>query len=169
MTEAAAEAVEEAKEEAAEASEEVTETVEEAAAEATEAVEEVAEEAAETAEEAAEAVEEKAEEVTEAAAEAVALPAEPAFAPNADYDEYTVVVFAAGEDQEDLICTVSRKADDSEFCLECSRNGEDQMARATWDGEKYEVVEDKTGAMTDDIPAILDIAVEQSIWLPIEK
>ena len=91
------------------------------------------------------------------------------FDPNPDYDEYTVVEYTIEDIQADLVCTISRKADNSEFYLECNFYGDDQMTRATYDGEPYTTLEDKTGFMAGDTPAILDIALEQDIWLPIEK
>ncbi len=142
---------------------------EEAAEEATEeAVEEEAEE--EAAEE--EAVEEEASE-EEAADEAAPaggateadLPTEPQFDPNEDYDMWTVVEYTIEDIQADLVCTVSAKADFSEFYLECNFYGDDQMTRTTYDGETYEVLEDKTGFMGGDTPAILDKAQEQDIWI----
>ncbi|MGX8704946.1 MAG: hypothetical protein ACSW8J_00040 [bacterium] len=120
--------------------------------------------------EAAEAVE--AAEVGETA-EAVEL-AEPEFDPNPDYDEYTVVEYTIEAIQADLVCTISRKADNSEFYLECNFYGDDQMTRTTWNGENweegsYEILEDLTGFMKGDTPAILQAAIEQDVWLPIEK
>ena len=95
------------------------------------------------------------------------LPTEPEFDPNPDYDIYTVVEYTIEDIQADLVCTVSAKADFSEFYQECNFYGDDQMTRTTWDGENYEVLEDTTGFMAGDTPAILDKAMEQGIWLPI--
>ena len=105
---------------------------------------------------------------------ALAELAEYEFDPNPEYDEYTVVEYTIEDIQADLVCTISRKADNSEFYLECNFYGDDQMTRTTWNGENwdegsYEVLEDKTGFMAGDTPAILQIALEQDIWLPIEK
>lgn len=36
-------------------------------------------------------------------------------------------------------------------------------------GKEYKVEEDKTGFMKGDTPAILDKALEQNIWVTIEK
>ena len=95
------------------------------------------------------------------------LPTEPEFDPNEDYDMWTVVEYTIEDIQADLVCTVSAKADFSEFYLECNFYGDDQMTRTTYDGETYEVLEDKTGFMGGDTPAILDKALEQDIWVPI--
>ena len=91
------------------------------------------------------------------------------FDPNEEYDMYTIVEYTIEDIQADLVCTVSAKEDFSEFYQECNFYGDDQMTRTTYDGENYEVLEDKTGFMKGDTPAILDIAIEQDIWLPIEK
>ena len=104
--------------------------------------------------------------VTEAAAD---LPAEPQFEPNKDYDEYTVVEYTIEDIQADLVCTVSTNKDHTEFYLECNFYGDDQMTKTTYDGKEYKVEEDKTGFMKGDTPAILDKALEQNIWVTIEK
>ena len=95
------------------------------------------------------------------------LSTEPEFDPNPDYDKWTVVEYTIEDIQADLVCTVSAKKDFSEFYQECNFYGDDQMTRTTWDGENYEVLEDATGFMKGDTPAILDKAMEQGIWLPI--
>ena len=97
------------------------------------------------------------------------LPAEPQFEANKDYDKWTVVEYTIEDIQADLVCTVSAKEDDSEFYLECNFYGDDQMTKTTYDGKEYKVEEDKTGFMAGDTPAILDKAIEQNIWVPIEK
>ena len=97
------------------------------------------------------------------------LPTELEFDPNPEYDMYTVVEYTIEDIQADLVCTVSAKEDFSEFYQECNFYGDDQMTRTTFDGETYEVLEDKTGFMAGDTPAILDIAREQNLWVKIEK
>ena len=97
------------------------------------------------------------------------LPTEAEFDPNGDYDMYTVVEYTIEDIQADLVCTVSAKEDFSEFYLECNFYGDDQMTRTTYDGTTYEVVEDKTGFMNGDTPAVLDLAQEQNLWVKIEK
>ena len=97
------------------------------------------------------------------------LPAEPQFEPNKDYDEYTVVEYTIEDIQADLVCTVSTNKDHTEFYLECNFYGDDQMTKTTYDGKEYKVEEDKTGFMKGDTPAILDKALEQNIWVTIEK
>ena len=97
------------------------------------------------------------------------LPTELEFDPNPEYDMYTVVEYTIEDIQADLVCTVSAKEDFSEFYQECNFYGDDQMTRTTFDGENYEVLEDKTGFMAGDTPAILDIAREQNLWVKIEK
>ena len=104
-----------------------------------------------------------------AAATAADLPAEAQFEPNKDYDEYTVVEYTIEDIQADLVCTVSTNKDHTEFYLECNFYGDDQMTKTTYDGKEYTVEEDKTGFMKGDTPAILDKAIEQNIWVTIEK
>ena len=104
-----------------------------------------------------------------AAATAADLPAEAQFEPNKDYDEYTVVEYTIEDIQADLVCTVSTNKDHTEFYLECNFYGDDQMTKTTYDGKEYTVEEDKTGFMKGDTPAILDKALEQNIWVTIEK
>ena len=102
------------------------------------------------------------------AATAADLPAEPQFEPNKDYDEYTVVEYTIEDIQADLVCTVSAKEDNSEFYLECNFYGDDQMTRTTYDGKEFKVEEDKTGFMKGDTPAILEKAIEQNVWVPMD-
>ena len=102
------------------------------------------------------------------------LPAEPEFDPNEDYAYYTVVEFSIESiGVEDMPVTVSANEDFTEFYLECNFYGDDQMTRTTYDkdaaeGEQFEVLEDKTGFMKGDTPAVLEMALEQDIWVPIE-
>ena len=98
-----------------------------------------------------------------------ALPAEPQFDPNKDYDKYTVVEYTIEDIQADLVCTVSAKEDNSEFYLECNFYGDDQMTKTTYDGKEFKIEEDKTGFMATDTPAILEKALEQNLWVAIEK
>ena len=102
-------------------------------------------------------------------ATADALPTEAQFEPNKDYDKYTVVEYTLEDIQADLVCTISAKEDNSEFYLECNFYGDDQMTKTTYDGKEFKVEEDKTGFMGGDTPAILEKAIEQNIWVAIEK
>ena len=96
--------------------------------------------------------------------------AEAEFDPNPDYDMWTVVEFSIESiGVEDMPVTVSAKKDFSEFYLECNFYGDDQMTRTSYDGENFEVLEDKTGFMKGDTPTVLQMALEQDIWVPIEK
>jgi len=97
------------------------------------------------------------------------LPAEPEFDPNPDYAVYTVVEYTIEDIQADLVCTVSANEDFTEFYLECNFYGDDQMTHSTYDGSEYTVLEDATGFMGGDTPAILALAQEQAIWVPILK
>ena len=97
------------------------------------------------------------------------LPTEPEFDPNPDgYDKWTVVEYTIEEIGADLVVTISAKDDLSECYLETNFYGDDQMTHFTWDGENAEILEDKTGFMSGDTPAILQAAIDQDIWLPIE-
>ena len=92
--------------------------------------------------------------------------AEAEFDPNPDYDMWTVVEFSIEAiGVEDMPVTVSAKKDLSEFYLECNFYGDDQMTRTTYDGETFEVVEDKTGFMKGDTPTVLEMAIEQDLWV----
>ena len=104
-----------------------------------------------------------------AADAASALPFAPVFAPNVAYDEYTTVPYTIEDIGAELECTVSRKADGSEYYLECNFYGDDQMTRTTYDGSEFTILEDKTGFMGGNTPDILKKAIEQNIWLPIAK
>ncbi len=97
------------------------------------------------------------------------LPFAPVFAPNESYDEYTTVPYTIEDIGADLQCTVSRKADGSEYYLECNFYGDDQMTRTSYDGKDFTILEDKTGFMGGNTPAILLLAIEQNVWLPIAK
>ena len=103
------------------------------------------------------------------AADTSVLPFEPVFAPNKDYDEYTTVPYTIEDIGAELECTVSRKTDGSEYYLECNFYGDDQMTRTSYDGNEFTILEDKTGFMGGNTPDILKLAIEQNIWLPIEK
>ena len=96
------------------------------------------------------------------------LSTEPEFDPNPDYDKWTVVEYTIEAIQADLVCTVSAKEDNSEFYLECNFYGDDQMTKTTFDGEAFEVLEDLTGFMKGDTPAVLEMALEANMWAPIE-
>ncbi|MCR4883376.1 MAG: hypothetical protein K6A68_07385, partial [Clostridiales bacterium] len=103
---------------------------------------------------------------TEAKIDTSVLPFDPVFAPNTDYDEFTTVAYTIEDIGADLACTVSRKADGSEYYLECNFYGDDQMTRTTYDGKEFTILEDKTGFMGGSNTAILQKAIEQNIWLP---
>ena len=102
-------------------------------------------------------------------ATADALPTEAQFEPNKDYDKYTVVEYTLEDIQAILFAQFLAKEDNSEFYLECNFYGDDQMTKTTYDGKEFKVEEDKTGFMGGDTPAILEKAIEQNIWVAIEK
>ena len=107
------------------------------------------------------------EAAAEGGADASALPTEPEFDPNPDYAQYTVVEYTIEDIGADLVVTISANEDFTEFYLETNFYGDDQMTHFTYDGESCEILEDKTGFMGGDTPAILDVALEQNIWVPI--
>ena len=111
----------------------------------------------------------KAPAAASAAVDTSVLPFAPVFAPNEAYDEYTTVPYTIEDIGAELECTVSRKADGSEYYLECNFYGDDQMTRTTYDGSEFTILEDKTGFMGGNTPDILKKAIEQNIWLPIAK
>ena len=99
-------------------------------------------------------------------------PAEPVFAdfaPNADYDVWTLVEYEIADIGAEFVCTVSANEDLTEFYLECNFYGDDQMTKTTYDGENFEVVDDLTGFMGGDTPNVLAMALEQDIWLPMPE
>ena len=106
------------------------------------------------------------------------LPTEPEFDPLAEepYTQYTVVEYTIEEIQADLVCTVSANADLTEFWMECNFYGDDQAIHAVLNEgadlendleNAFTLDQDKTGFMKGDTPAILKIAIDQDIWLPI--
>ena len=115
-----------------------------------------------------------AEEPTEeAVAEVEALLDEMQFDPNPDYEEWTMTYYEIEDIGAELYCTVSRKVVDAdagvyEYYLECNFYGDDQMTTSTYDGETIEVTADKTGFMSGDTQAILDLAIAANVWFPME-
>ena len=91
------------------------------------------------------------------------------FAPNADYDVWTLVEYEIADIGAEFVCTVSANEDLTEFYLECNFYGDDQMTRTAYDGENYEVLEDLTGFMKGDTPNVLDMALEADVWLPMPE
>ncbi len=113
-----------------------------------------------------------AEPTQEAIDEVNALLEDMEFDPNPDYDEYTMVYYEIEAIAAELYCTISRKLIEGntyEYYLECNFYGNDQMTTSTYDGETIEVTADKTGFMKGDTQAILDIAIANNVWFPIEK
>ena len=89
-----------------------------------------------------------------------------AYAPNTDYDKYTLVNYYLEAADTDLLVTCSAKADESEYCMEFSFYGDDQMVVCDHDGN---VSEDKTGFMTNDAPTILKYIQENAVWSAIPR
>ena len=95
------------------------------------------------------------------------LPCAPNYEPRAGYTWYTVVEYRIEDIAADLVCTVSANKDLTEFYLDTEYYGDKQETRSIYDGMQYIIKYDFTGYMGGDTPAILDIAREQNIWLPI--
>ena len=106
------------------------------------------------------------------------LPTEPEFDPIAEepYKIYTVVEYTIEAIQADLVCTISANEEKTEFWMECNFYGDDQAIHAVLNEgadlendleNAFTLDQDKTGFMKTDTPAILKVALEQDIWLPI--
>ena len=91
------------------------------------------------------------------------------FAPNADYDVWTLVEYEIEDIGAEFVCTVSAKEDFSEFYLECNFYGDDQMTKTTYDNKEFTVVEDLTGFMAGDTPKVLQMALDADNWLPMPE
>ena len=91
------------------------------------------------------------------------------FAPNADYDVWTLVEYEIEDIGAEFVCTVSAKEDFSEFYLECNFYGDDQMTKTTYDNKEFTVVEDLTGFMGGDTPKVLQMALDADNWLPMPE
>lgn len=83
------------------------------------------------------------------------------YAPNANYDKYTLVEFYLEAADTDLLITCSAKADESEYCIEFSFYGDDQLVICDNEGN---VSKDKTGFMADDTPTIIAYIKENAVW-----
>ena len=106
------------------------------------------------------------------------LPTEPEFDPIAEepYKIYTVLEYTIEAIQADLVCTISANEEKTEFWMECNFYGDDQAIHAVLNEgadlendleNAFTLDQDKTGFMKTDTPAILKVALEQDIWLPI--
>ena len=91
------------------------------------------------------------------------------YEPNPDYDKYTVAYYFLEDISADLNAMVSANEEETEFYIEVFWYGVDDQGLVKYDGENYEIVEDKSGFMKLVAPPILDIAIAQNYWKPIEK
>ena len=83
------------------------------------------------------------------------------YAPNPDYDMFTLCEYYIESADADLIVTCSAKADLSEFCMEYSFYGDDQKVICDAEGVcSY----DATGFMGNDTPAMLAAILEANLW-----
>ncbi len=86
--------------------------------------------------------------------------------PNPDYDKWTVAEYYIENADATVIVTASAKADDSEFSLEYSFYGDDQLVVCDKEGN---VSSDKTGFMTNDTPDMIAYIIENAVWAEIAK
>ena len=84
--------------------------------------------------------------------------------PNPDYDKYTVIEYYIENADATVIITCSAKADDSEFSLEYSFYGDDQLVICDAEGN---VSYDKTGFMGGDTPDMVAYVLENAVWADI--
>ena len=89
------------------------------------------------------------------------------YEPNPDYDKYTVIYYYLEDISADMFTMISAKEDNSEFYLEVFWYGVDDLAIATYDGENIEVTTDQSGFMTNLVPDMINLALEQDMWKPI--
>ena len=86
--------------------------------------------------------------------------------PNPDYDKWTVIEYYIEGADATVVITCSAKEDDSEYYMEFSFYGDDQLVVISADDT---VTEDKTGFITGDAPAIRAYIAENAVWAPIAK
>lgn len=96
------------------------------------------------------------------------LPADPVYAPNQSYGEYTVVVYAIEGIPGNVVCTVSRKGDHSEYYIECDLYGDHVNSLSSYDGKYFYTFASKSGLLGRISDAILKKAVDQNIWIRTE-
>ncbi|MCF0134682.1 MAG: hypothetical protein HUJ72_12515 [Blautia sp.] len=111
----------------------------------------------------AEAPADEAAEAPAGEAEKVVWETEPQFAPNPDFEVYTVVEYTIEDLNADLVCTVCKKGEDT-YDILTNFYGDDQDWIGTFDGEAVITETDKTGFMEGDAPAIIKLAEENTVW-----
>jgi hypothetical protein len=86
--------------------------------------------------------------------------------PNTSYDKYTVIDYYIEDADATVRATVSAKADDSEYYLEYSFYGDDQLVICDHDGN---VSEDKTGFMAGTTPDMIQYIQANAVWSAIPQ
>ena len=86
------------------------------------------------------------------------------FEANAAYDEYTIIEYTIEDAGATFAATVSRKADKSEYYIQCMFYGDEQVVVV----KNGEVTEDKTGFMQTDGPLIVEAAESEGTWVAIQ-
>lgn len=102
-------------------------------------------------------------------ADEVTFDAEPEFDPNPDYDKYTVFEYTIEDAGATFAVTLSAMADDSKMEIHCNFYGDEQLVVAEKDGDTFKVIEDKTGFMETDTPAICQMGIDNDNWAAIAK
>ena len=95
------------------------------------------------------------------------LPFAPVFTPINGYDEYTTVAYSVDGIDQELLCTISRKADNTDYYLECSLYGDNLMSRTHYSDAVFNILESNSGIMRIITPNILAKAIKQDIWIAI--
>lgn len=88
------------------------------------------------------------------------------YAPNPEYDKYTLIEYYIEDADATVFVTCSAKADESEYYMEYSFYGDDQEVICDHDGK---VSFDKTGFMEGPTPGIVKAIQDQNIWSAIPQ
>lgn len=87
------------------------------------------------------------------------------FAPNAEYDKYTLVYYIVEDIDARFTATVSAMDDGSQYEIHCSIDGEEQVVTLDKD---LKIIDDHTGNMSYDAPIIVQKAIDADNWTNIE-
>lgn len=104
----------------------------------------------------------------EATASADELAAQPAYGANPDYDVWTTLPYLVQDAAMSFTATISADKDLQKFEVQCNFF-EDQVAAVEYEADNLVTKEDKTGFMKDIAPEIVELALEQNIWLPVSE
>lgn len=103
---------------------------------------------------------------TEAVASETAGELKAEFAPNEQYDKYTLIDYTVEDIAAQFVATVSAKEDGSEYEVHCNLDGEEELVVLDKD---LNIVSDKNDAMSYDAPIIVKMAIDADNWTAIEK